>query len=645
MGRPVLNNDKVALVSMPFASIDMPSIGISLLQAELRRDGIECHIHYPNLRFARHIGIPIYSWLANPAEVTLTGEWIFAHLLFPDRAPSMEAYLKDILLDRLRGEIDLPILGALLKARSEASQFLNDCLEAIDFSQYRIVGFTSTFEQNLASLALARRLKEKYPGVVIVFGGANCEAEMGIELHRQFGFVDYVCSGEGDVNFPELVQRILRGQSVCGLDGIIARCNGETVVPPQLVAPVSDLDALPIPAYDDYFDQLRSYELAGKIEPHIPLETARGCWWGAKMHCTFCGLNGSTMSFRSKSPDRVFQEISMLAQKYGTKFAVVDNILNLQYLDSLFPRIISSQLKCTFFFETKVNLKKRQLQLLSAAGVTALQPGIESLSTPILRSMKKGCTLLQNLQFLKWAKQYGIKASWNLLYGFPGEDPEEYCKMARLIPSLHHLQPPEACPRISVVRFSPYFTRWQDYGLGSPRADRAYSYIYQVPRAALDNLAYVFEFDHPLAKSVDSYAQECLEAVGAWQSSAAAATLTMRESGSDLLLLDRRKPGPAQQIALHEPLSSIYRLCDEALALSQILQAIPAPHQITGEEVETALDSLVEKGLMAKEGSSYLSLAIPAPEMFTEKPGAQLVCNGDERQRSESLTTISQECR
>jgi ribosomal peptide maturation radical SAM protein 1 len=607
-----LSDDKVALVSMPFASVEMPSIGISLLQAAMRRDGVECDLYYPNLRFARDIGLPVYYWLANPAEVTLAGEWIFAHLLFPEQAPAADAYLKEILLDRLQGEIDLPILRVLLRARSEAAQFLDDCMGAIDFSQYRIVGFTSTFEQNMASLALARRLKEKHPGVVIVFGGANCEAEMGIELHRQFDFVDYVCSGEGDLNFPELVQHILRGQPAYDLDGIIARCDGETVVPAQMVAPVHDLDALPIPAYDDYFDQLRSHQLGGEIEPFIPLETARGCWWGAKLHCTFCGLNGSTMAFRSKSADRVFQEISELAQKYGTKFAVVDNILNLKYLDSLFPRIIASQLDCTFFFETKVNLKKRQLQLLSAAGVTSLQPGIESLSTPILRSMKKGCTQLQNLQFLKWAKQYGIKASWNLLYGFPGEDPEEYGKMARLIPSLHHLQPPEACPRISVVRFSPYFTRWREYGFGPPRADRAYSYIYQVPQAALDNLAYVFAFDHPLAKSVDSYAKECLEAVTTWRSSAPAASLTMRESGSDLLLLDERKSGLAQQIILHEPLSSAYRLCDEAVALSQILQSLPAPYQMTSEELENALDSLVEKGLMAREGSAYLSLALPA---------------------------------
>ncbi|MGH9773546.1 MAG: RiPP maturation radical SAM C-methyltransferase [Candidatus Acidiferrales bacterium] len=613
-------NDEVALIAMPFAAAGMPSIGISLLQAELKREGIGCDIYYPNLDFASHVGIPLYSWLTSPSAVTLTGEWIFSHLLFPDQVMPDEAYRKEILLKRLPGEIDLRTLLEILKAKKEAAQFLDHCLSSIDFSRYRIVGFTSTFEQNVASLALARLLKEKYPEIVIVFGGANCEAQMGIELHRQFRFVDYVCSGEGDRNFPELVKRIFRGESACDLDGIIARRDAETVIPLKLVSPVTDLDELPIPSYDDYFAQLRSNRLEGQFEPMIPIETARGCWWGEKMHCTFCGLNGSTMAYRSKSPARVLEEISVFARKYGTKFVSVDNILNLKYLDSVFPEVISRGLNCTFYFETKVNLKKRQLKLLSEAGVNAIQPGIESLSTPILKSMKKGCTMLQNLQFLKWAKQYGIKTHWNLLYGFPGEDPTEYKKMAQLIPSLYHFEPPEASPRVHVCRFSPYFTQWREFGFRQLRADRSYSFVYALPQAALDNLAYTFEFDHELDQSVESYAGEVLEAVSAWQSRAPAASLTMKESGGDLLLIDSRKPGPAEKTTLHEPLSTIYQLCDEAMGLARIWQSLPACNQTTLEEVGSALDSLCERGLMAKEGSVYLSLAIPLADAGCDQP-------------------------
>src|SRR3954465_271775 len=54
---------------------------------------------------------------------------------------------------------------------------------------------------------------------------------------------------------------------------------------------------------------VRFSPLNGALRPLMLIETARGCWWGAKNHCTFCGLNGETMGFRAKSADRVMTEI------------------------------------------------------------------------------------------------------------------------------------------------------------------------------------------------------------------------------------------------------------------------------------------------------------------------------------------------
>ena len=71
----------------------------------------------------------------------------------------------------------------------------------------------------------------------------------------------------------------------------------------------------------------------------IPFESARGCWWGQKHHCVFCGLNGSTMRFRAKSPDRVFAELVHQARRYRSfRFEAVDNILDMGYLTTLLPR-------------------------------------------------------------------------------------------------------------------------------------------------------------------------------------------------------------------------------------------------------------------------------------------------------------------
>ena len=58
---------------------------------------------------------------------------------------------------------------------------------------------------------------------VICFGGANCEGEMGFEILRSFPWVDYVCTREGDIVFPEFVERYLRHGETGELTGFLHR--------------------------------------------------------------------------------------------------------------------------------------------------------------------------------------------------------------------------------------------------------------------------------------------------------------------------------------------------------------------------------------------------------------------------------------
>ena len=90
----------------------------------------------------------------------------------------------------------------VLAVRSLANYFLEHCLSAVPWRDYAVVGFTSTFEQNIASLAMARHVKHLSPATAIVFGGANWEGEMGHELHRRFLFVDYVARVSPKRVFP-----------------------------------------------------------------------------------------------------------------------------------------------------------------------------------------------------------------------------------------------------------------------------------------------------------------------------------------------------------------------------------------------------------------------------------------------------------
>ena len=191
----------------------------------------------------------------------------------------------------------------------------------------------------------------------------------------------------------------------------------------------------------------------------IPIETARGCWWGAKHHCTFCGLNGTIMRFRSKSPQRVLDELAQQARRYRScHFQSVDNILDMTYFKQLFPELVESDAGYQFFFEVKSNLSREQLRLLAQAGVTRIQPGIESLSSHVLALMRKGVRAAQNVNLLRWARYYDIDTQWNLLWGLPGETEQDYVEQTAVIPHLLHLQPPSATDRIWLERFSPLFS-------------------------------------------------------------------------------------------------------------------------------------------------------------------------------------------
>ena len=101
----------------------------------------------------------------------------------------------------------------VLAARENADAFIDRCVGQVDWTRYAFLGISSSFQQNMASLAFARRVKAQFPHIFIVFGGANCQGEMGIELHRRYGFIDAVCLGEGDLIFPESCVGILPGRT------------------------------------------------------------------------------------------------------------------------------------------------------------------------------------------------------------------------------------------------------------------------------------------------------------------------------------------------------------------------------------------------------------------------------------------------
>jgi ribosomal peptide maturation radical SAM protein 1 len=603
----------VLLVSMPFGPLFSPSLGLSLLQPQAQARGLTCRVEYFTLPFGEQIGEALYSKIISQNRTmarAFVGEWIFSHALFDWDAAHDERYLSEVLLkapawlgrnpSRPPGRRDL---RAILKARDHASAFVDACADTIVEAQPRIVGFTSVFQQHLASLALAKRIKQRLPGCHVVMGGANCEATMGVETVRQFDCVDAVVSGEADQVFAELATRLVRDEPIDDIPGVITRrtiAGAHAVAAPTAPA-VANLDALPYPAYSDFFTQFAGSRFGGEWQPSVFVETSRGCWWGERMHCTFCGLNGATMAYRSKSAPRALDELTHLATTYpGCDIQVVDNILDLKYFKTLLPELAKRKLNVSLFYETKSNLRKDQVRLLRDAGVLTIQPGIESFNDRVLKQMKKGVTGLQNIQLLKWCKEIGIHPIWTFLIGFPQESPDDYFEMADLTARVCHLPRPSGVSVIRLDRFSPNFNQSGQLGFTKLRPVPFYEFLYDLPEAARHNLAYYFAYDYKVPQDVARYADPLVKRVHAWKTTWKHAELVSVDLDDRLFVFDTRPRAAAPMSVLSGLDRELYLTCD---AITDI-GTLDAPRA-------ARLQTMAGQGLMLNDGTRYLSLAVP----------------------------------
>lgn len=597
----------VVFAAMPFADFRRPVIGASLLQAGLKRSGFESTIQYFNLEFAEIIGAEAYELLSNSLPPScLVGEWFFADLVFGDSIPDAGDYLARILNPSL---LSLSAKALLIEARQHRARFIDSCVDRLMKLRPRVVGFPSSFHQTCACLAVAKGLKNNANPPIVIFGGANCEGEMGWQLVHSFPWIDYVATGEADVSFPRFIANLLGQGDDTPVPGILSRY--QALSSPQHA---EDLDALPLPDYSDFFDRARRSSLGVALDPVALIETSRGCWWGEKHHCTFCGLNGETIAFRSKSPQRAFLEFASLSTQYQVKrIDCVDNILDTRYIQTLLPLLADSGLDLGLFYEVKANLRYDQLVQLKAAGVIGIQPGIESLSDQVLRLMNKGCTGFQNIQLLRWCQELGITVVWNILAGFPGESEAEYERQAELVPLLTHLSPPSCCTPVRLDRFSPFYTTPGGFGFERVRPAAAYYYVFPLERRELARLAYFFEFDYADGRDPNLYLTHLREEVGKWwnvQVAASPATprLDAKPNGGGMLIEDTREVAVKHRHELSGIAAQIYLLCDTAKTPGALTRAIGP--EIREQEAREILERFVFSKIMARVADHYLSLAV-----------------------------------
>ena len=143
-------------------------------------------------------------------------------------------------------------------------------------------------------------------------------------------------------------------------------------------------------------------------------------------------------------------------------------------------------------------MRLKQVMALKQAGVTMIQPGIEALSSSLLRRMRKGVSAAQNIALLRYARSAVMYVGWSLLIGFPGEQLEDYEDTLALLPLVHHLYPPQCLADITLNRFSPYVDDPASYGIRNIRPEAVYTTVFP-DHVDASKLAYYFEADYESA--------------------------------------------------------------------------------------------------------------------------------------------------
>lgn len=583
---------RVLLVNSPWYNANVSCIALGTLKPILARAGIACDTMHANLLYPFTASDPIF--------IEHFASLFFVPHLYPDvDCRRLEDLVIDWYFDDLsqygilaRDKVGYcATLGvrpddvrAMFRAEvGRAGVCLERCLAAMSRPEYDVVGFSLTFETQLpAALALSRRLKALRPDVKIIFGGAVCFEEQADGLVSSFDSMDAVCHTEGDEVIVPLVSALRGVGLLADVPGIAYRDATGQMVRTKSPPLLRDLDRLPMVDYDDYFVELAASDWRD-THARIMFETARGCWWGEKHLCSYCGLNGEGLPFRAKSPERAHDEILDLYHRYPQAeiLQCVDNIMDMKYFQTVLPRLATAERipgrPLRIFYEVKSNLKPQHLALLAAAGVTAVQPGIESFDDDILALMDKGCTALGQVQFVKWAHQEGVSIAYQMLICNPGESTESYRRMIELLPFIVHLPPPGTVTKTQVERFSPLYDRAESFGVRALRPKPHYQEVFPEPGVDLMRLSYQFDYDHDMYADEDHLAavRRFAELVLDWHRTWEPHRAFFVDRPSGLSIVDRRGGGGERVDTLAGMAAEVFRYLDQARPFASVVKRFP----------------------------------------------------------------------
>ena len=286
-----------------------------------------------------------------------------------------------------------------------------------------VVGFSSyiwNFEYNKY---IARRIKERFPDCVAVFGGHHVTPGGG--LLDECPYIDYLIHGEGEEAFRRLLLCIAGIGSLEDIGGISYRRAGGIVTTPGSPLGIGDTIDYPSPYLTGYFDKILA---ENKDKAFMALiETTRGC----PNSCTYCDWSNMKSRIRKFPLERVFSEIRWISEHRILGMGSADSNFGIFERDEqITDYIIEMYLKNGFPKGYQTSYAKNSNERIFRIGCKLekyrLSKGItlsfQSMSDEVLANIgRKNIPVEHYKQLMEMYNAEGIGTYTELILGLPGE--------------------------------------------------------------------------------------------------------------------------------------------------------------------------------------------------------------------------------
>ena len=293
--------------------------------------------------------------------------------------------------------------------------------------------------QNMRDAAFKMIHYAKESGCTVIVSSSDSTDRF--EMYLSEG-ADYILLGEAEITLLELTNALAKKESdLFTIEGIAFKHN-DAIVKTKRRNVIRELDTLPFPAWDMIdMEPYRNMWLKNAGYFSMNMGTTRGC----PFKCNWCAKPIYGNRYNSRSPQNVLTELKMLKQKFGFDHIwFCDDIFGLKpgWVHEFADLVEKENIQFKFKMQGRVDLllQENNIKDLARAGCDNIWMGAESGSQKILDAMDKGTTVEQIFEATRLLKKCGIKPSFFIQFGYPGETKED---IERTIAMINELLPYE----------------------------------------------------------------------------------------------------------------------------------------------------------------------------------------------------------